>query len=514
MRQALSQSGNVVFIAEAVDASFAAARAGIQPGNMLHSYNLDPLESRVHTKWADETLRILDAAPQGDTFLVRVRSTNLPDIYQRRRIYAGKRKRINPGALDRLLSEWDRKHAPVSVPAEPIHEADDFSFAAPVPSRESDDDLSLALIPVPDLSLALVPVSVEPSREPDGDLSLALVSMDAEPTAESNAQLIDDLLTAMQQSEELEEPEDEYDFDYGVEQVPEVGSTTHFYQFKGPNQVLTLRRGWLDEVENECMVLTEEVITFLCQRFIQLVPYEVMRMHRFQERWIANAPLLTCVPFQAKSRWVLAAVLREPTRNTVFVLDCLNPKVCCSEIKAMKKMIVKEDPDRSIAHESLQCLQVGTARGSGEVLIGNFITLVRFMSNMPSDPKRRDIQNLSFDMSLAREDIRVEIEDGMSESLYHKAYWGQWHFSGDPKHKWWPCRRISKRFAKKLDPLSKASNLVPIIWFNKGKNDAIWINPINLSPITELNLEEVLDMCDFDDLEVAQLRESYEEAMR
>ena len=344
---------------------------------------------------------------------------------------------------------------------------------------------------------------------------------------------VEELVRETREDSDIEpEPEIEVDpVNHSTEtSIIEVGSSDEvrdktaarirFQQAGGPCIRIDMYYGWMDRVEQNEWI-NDDMIMFMCQRMAQVIPYSRLRLlssHFFDTCilkgktafWKFFQPVV-CLPICVNSHWVLVAIVTQLDSTTVFYFDSLNRKNAVKKSAKQVAGFLRAAGLKTVAEKAIKVPVQENGIDCGLHVISHFLTIVSIMDKNDDDKIAKVISKHKFNSVIERKDLKEEIEDAFSETLYHKAYWGKYALDKGTQL-WWPCRRISVRFAKRLSGSQRQPKKVPVIWFKKEKDDSIWVFPNHLEPLFAFSLEEMIQKCTFIDDEEALLRLAYEQA--
>ena len=387
---------------------------------------------------------------------------------------------------------------------------------------------------------AVSPSAVSPSAVSPSAVSPSAVSPSAvSPSAES---------TALAHPKETNEYDMDCDMDYDIEkhdafdedrlqdsEIPTTSTVCVKFRQTGANNpmICHLCQGWIDQLDaNSSGSIADGVILFMCKRLFQIVQYDrfCLLTNVFYNSLVKNnaiigeLPQVICMPLRTETHWILLIIVSSDFNITVFYLDSLNVFNEIGECATKMANFIESNGYENVQTKSIKVPIETDPLLCGLNVVSHLSSAVQiFYKNPDISTIYKEISNHEFQAGMTRYDAKYEIEDGASEALYCKAYWGKYKEkpaagskSNDVVINWWPCRQISFRFAREINPtISKRP---------KGKNAVVWIGKQqtacdmlvrceDITPIDAWTLDEVISICSFDDYQIRDLKTAYETAI-
>ena len=294
-----------------------------------------------------------------------------------------------------------------------------------------------------------------------------------------------------------------------------------FRQAGGPLCSIQMFHGWMDCIEGD-QWLNDDMIRFMCVRMAQVVPFERLRLlssHYYDtvilgdkvSKWDAQQPVV-CLPILSNHHWVLVVIVSDSENKAVFYFDSLNKKNAVKPAAKVVAAFLRVAGVPNVNVKAIKVPQQDNGNDCGLHVISHFASIVRIVDKFDNEKIAKEISRYKFNTIIDRAEAKKDIEDAFSEALYHKAYWGKYSSVGSPTM-WWPCRRISVRLAKRLDPSKRPAGKIPVIWMKKEIGDILWVMSDHLKPLSESTLGEMIAQCSFTVEETDLLRIAYAQAI-
>ncbi len=292
-------------------------------------------------------------------------------------------------------------------------------------------------------------------------------------------------------------------------------------QSGGPVIRISLERGWLDRIENNEW-LSDDMVWFMCQRAAQLIPYNRLRIfnsHYYQTiikpfrigTWIDQPPIIF-LPICDENHWTLLLIISLPDKTLLYYLDSLNKQCKFKNVASTMATFLRLRRVPTVYEHVIKVPVQSNAVDCGLHVISHVISLIGILDKHDDMEFVKAINKYKFCYIMNRADIKMELEDAFCESLYYPAYWAR--YTSGSRELWWPCRRISLKFAKRIDPFMDNLNLIPVIWFKKEKEkeNAIWVDRSHIHKLNKFTLDYVLKTCNFTKEERDLLKDAYDQA--
>ncbi len=524
-------------------------RAGVRAGDELKTLSLTLFEDRSSfEKWGASTIGKINSSSV-PSICVQIRKSNdLPGVHKKRVLHLSRRKRWydidgslkepskkKAPSFQALIISWDRRHID-----ELLQQLED-EIRGPQKRRrydnvepESEDQVHDDFITVEDRGIDRSPVAspshslvTSPVASPGHSLATSPVaspshSLGTSPVASPSHSLVTSPVASPSHSL-CQSPVSSL-HDSSTVQLP-AAMTLTVRQPHAPTSRYALHHGWFDTIERN-QWLTDDIVSFNCHRYVQLFPYSKVRLlspHLYQinfrdgilARWMGSLPEVVILPVCECNHWTLICIVFD-TIVTVLYFDSKNPRnyvkpVCKAVYSTVKKMVGY--PTKTVVEKAIAVPVQTNDHDCGIHVISHVASLAKALDSSTWKDISRDIQRWSFDTIISREELKLDMQDAMGECLYHRAYWCKWRYDDDSCN-WWLCKRIGKRLASWLDKRSVASNLVPIFWFDKGKNDVMWVSRKSLIPIDDMTIDQVIAASNFDEEHLEMLHRSYASAVQ
>lgn len=510
------------FFVSMVEFESPAWRAGLRIGDQLRAYTSKIETTKCsHIIWNESALAAIEAH---STIGIELKKTNsVPSVVQRRMRYLSRWKkrytidgiRISNSVKQaptfaQAILDWEERHR---HDFEDLHASETLAVKQPARKRpldtnEDDPNSKRACFDTP-----------EPEPE-DQEESPSFEYEDCLPDHEECMPDQDDI------SMNHEEPIEIVDDIEPATSIPTSASiVVGIQQPHAPRVQYVLSHGWFDIIESNAW-LNDDLVSFMCHRYLQIFSYTKVRLlspHQYQINfkhqkfadWMESLPEVTILPVCEHNHWSLVCI----TINESITVIHFDSKNARNRFKQVAKSVYNTFRDhealvtnitrKSVFFKVMQVPEQSNNYDCGVHVISHVITLMKAIDGSDWTDVCGDIKKRQFKKILSREQLKTELEDALGERLYHRAYWGKWHYDDDPDN-WWICRRITTRMAKKIDPKSSVKTRVPIIWLDRSKGDVLWANADGLIPIDWMSLEEAIAQSNYTSSQEAALRRSYE----
>jgi hypothetical protein len=312
---------------------------------------------------------------------------------------------------------------------------------------------------------------------------------------ELNAQIGDELNAQI--GDELNGNEDDQVSNNDMGSLDNVGMTAFIAQ-SGANPVpMKLQQGWRDLLECNGEI-PADFIYFMIMRVAQYFPTSRIQVRTTDQFFVTEMPSVLCIPCFDNKKWILNVVVANEVvigywnendlhRSTTMIGNVLH-------VQAVNKFIETADSEAMVITLAYKLIPLIDKHTDGELV--------------------QVFQTYRLRTVFTRKKILSELNDAICEQLFFKAYWGQYFSEGEngKDELWWPCRRISKSMAKHFDSKICVGDKIPVIWYGKGSDDPICIWKI--IPLSEKNEDEIIAQCNFQDDEIEELHEAYNQALK
>lgn len=278
----------------------------------------------------------------------------------------------------------------------------------------------------------------------------------------------------------------------------ESGCVVRMYQYGRPSELCRIRSGCIDRI-NRGGQFDRDTVRVFCLQSIGLLGYEEIKFISSLETCWPLGSGVVILPILYQSYWYLIATVHEDSENaTMYIFNNVTKDFSGSTIDDVKKMI--EDAGM---HVSIKYAKIKTFGGpalqkqiddSGLFVVNAVQSIVEIIGFDTDKKICEKIDAQQFKISRSRQQLSKEIEELVANKVLRcDIFWAFYECKEKAGVFVWPCYKLSKSFAHKMDDDHK-SNDVAVVWFKRTKGYSLcdWLSNNSLASITALSLDEVI----------------------